>query len=115
MKAQATRSRSQNEKIARQLLAEKVEVLLKGDQSRAAIKAERARKKKASKTKKSHRKYRDVDARKQEDDGEEHDEDVEDSNGSANHVQPNVDSSPVDREQRSNSPTGLGRSHSDKL
>lgn len=58
VKSQATRSRSQNEKIARQLLADKIEALQKGDQSRVAIKAERARKKKASKMKKSRRKYR---------------------------------------------------------
>lgn len=60
VKSQATRSRSQNEKIARQLLADKIEQLQKGDQSRAAIKADRARKKKASKVKKSRRKYRDL-------------------------------------------------------
>ncbi|OOF91170.1 hypothetical protein ASPCADRAFT_134572 [Aspergillus carbonarius ITEM 5010] len=60
VKSQATRSRSQNEKIARQLLADKVEQLLHGDQSRAAIRADRARKKKASKMKKSRRKYREL-------------------------------------------------------
>ncbi|KAF7597305.1 hypothetical protein BBP40_006245 [Aspergillus hancockii] len=61
VKSQATRSRSQNEKIARQLLADKVEQLEKGDQSRTAIKADRTRKKKASKIKKSRRKYRELD------------------------------------------------------
>ncbi|PKY06811.1 hypothetical protein P168DRAFT_316788 [Aspergillus campestris IBT 28561] len=60
VKSQATRSQSQNEKIARQLLAERVEHLQKGDQSRTSIKADRARKKKASKVKKSRRKYRDL-------------------------------------------------------
>jgi protein subunit release factor B len=60
VKSQATRSRSQNEKIARQLLADKVEQLEKGDQSRTAIKVDRARKKKASKMKKSRRKYREL-------------------------------------------------------
>ncbi|KAE8148464.1 RF-1 domain-containing protein [Aspergillus avenaceus] len=60
VKSQATRSRSQNEKIARQLLADRIEQLDKGDQSRAAIKADRARKKKASKLKKTRRKYRDL-------------------------------------------------------
>lgn len=58
VKCQATRSRSQNEKIARQLLADKVEAREKGDQSRVALKAEAARKKKASKMKKAKRKYR---------------------------------------------------------
>ncbi|PYH48198.1 uncharacterized protein BP01DRAFT_354043 [Aspergillus saccharolyticus JOP 1030-1] len=60
VKSQATRSRSQNEKYARQILADKVEQLLNGDNSRAAIKADRARKKKASKMKKARRKYRDL-------------------------------------------------------
>ncbi|KAJ5438915.1 peptide chain release factor-like protein [Penicillium daleae] len=60
VKCQATRSRSQNEKIARSLLADKVEAQEKGDQSRVALKAEAARKKKASKVKKARRKYRDL-------------------------------------------------------
>ncbi|RDW83887.1 peptide chain release factor family protein [Aspergillus mulundensis] len=60
VKSQATRSRSQNEKFARQILADKVEQFLKGNQSRVALKAERERKKKASKMKKSRRKYRDL-------------------------------------------------------
>lgn len=58
VKCQATRSRSQNEKYARQLLADKVEAREKGDSSRIALKAEAARKKKASKVKKARRKYR---------------------------------------------------------
>ncbi|KAE8369072.1 RF-1 domain-containing protein [Aspergillus caelatus] len=84
VKSQATRSRSQNEKIARQLLADKVEQLEKGDQSRAAIKVDRARKKKASKVKKSRRKYRELEkghegVQEQEDhDGEGHQEMVGD-------------------------------------
>ncbi|KAJ5896032.1 peptide chain release factor-like protein [Penicillium subrubescens] len=64
VKCQATRSRSQNEKIARSLLADKVEAQEKGDQSRVALKAEAARKKKASKVKKARRKYRDLDLEK---------------------------------------------------
>jgi protein subunit release factor B len=60
VKCQATRSQSQNEKIARQLLADKVEAREKGEDSRAALKVEAARKKKASKMKKSRRKYRDL-------------------------------------------------------
>ncbi|KAJ9295415.1 hypothetical protein DTO217A2_9023 [Paecilomyces variotii] len=71
VKSQATRSRSQNQKIARQILAEKVEQLEKGEQSRAAIKAERERKKKASKMKKSRRKYRSLEEEKKREDSEE--------------------------------------------
>ncbi|KAL4898589.1 RF-1 domain-containing protein [Aspergillus ambiguus] len=70
VKSQATRSRSQNEKIARQLLADRIEELQKGDQSRLAIKADRARKKKASKLKKSRRKYRDLEQKQADDDVE---------------------------------------------
>ncbi|PYH94235.1 hypothetical protein BO71DRAFT_379843 [Aspergillus ellipticus CBS 707.79] len=75
VKCQATRSRSQNEKYARQLLADKVEQLLHGDQSRAAIKLDRARKKKASKMKKSRRKYRDAEDGKEGSQAEEDDVD----------------------------------------
>ena len=65
IKTQETRSRSQNEKIARRLLADRVEALLNGDQSRAAIKADKARKKRASKIKKSRRKYRELEKDKE--------------------------------------------------
>ncbi|KAL9098886.1 MAG: hypothetical protein Q9187_009581, partial [Circinaria calcarea] len=58
IKSQATRSRTQNRKIARRLLAEKLEVLEKGPESRVAVKGEIRRKKKASKSKKAKRKYR---------------------------------------------------------
>ncbi|KAI9367588.1 RF-1 domain-containing protein [Aspergillus egyptiacus] len=68
IKSQATRSRSQNEKIARSLLADKVEQVLNGDQSRLALKAERERKKKASRMKKSRRKYRELEGKKVEED-----------------------------------------------
>ncbi|KAG9949111.1 hypothetical protein KCU85_g4570, partial [Aureobasidium melanogenum] len=61
IKCQETRSRTQNRKIARRILAERVELLLIGDQSRAALKAEREKKKKASKNKKARRKYRKLD------------------------------------------------------
>ncbi|KAJ5166405.1 peptide chain release factor-like protein [Penicillium canariense] len=67
VKCQATRSRSQNEKIARQLLADKVEVQEKGDQSRVALKTEAARKKKASRLKKTRRKYRGLEKEAEED------------------------------------------------
>ncbi|RJE23002.1 peptidyl-tRNA hydrolase domain protein [Aspergillus sclerotialis] len=78
VKCQATRSRSQNKKIAEQLLADKVEQQERGDKSRAAIKADRARKKKASKVKKSKRKYRALEGEKQgEVDNDEVEEGVE--------------------------------------
>lgn len=65
VKSQATRSRTENRKIARRILAEKLEMIEKGDQSRTALKAEIAKKKKASKSKKSKRKYRAMDEAKQ--------------------------------------------------
>ncbi|MCJ1322649.1 hypothetical protein MMC15_007998 [Xylographa vitiligo] len=58
VKSQATRSQSQNRKIARMMLAQKLEFLEKGPESRVALKGERARKKKASSGKKTRRKYR---------------------------------------------------------
>lgn len=58
MKCQATRSQSQNRKIAKRILAEKIELLEKGEQSRAAIVNNVKKKRKASKMKKSKRKYR---------------------------------------------------------
>lgn len=58
VKCQATRSRSQNRNIARQLLADKVEESQRGEKSRVAIKVAIKRKKKASKTKKARRKYK---------------------------------------------------------
>lgn len=58
VKSQATRSRTQNYNIARRILAEKVELLQKGDESRAVKKAERVSQKKASADKKKKRKYR---------------------------------------------------------
>ena len=58
VKSQATRSRSQNRKIARRLLAEKLEVAEKGPESRMAMRAEGKRKRKASMRKKANRKYR---------------------------------------------------------
>lgn len=57
-KSQATRSRSQNRKIARHLLAEKIEAAEMGPESRTALKADIKIKKKASKSKKARRKYK---------------------------------------------------------
>ena len=58
VKSQATRSKSQNYTIARRILAEKVELLQKGDESRVVKQAEKAAKKKASADKKKRRKYK---------------------------------------------------------
>ena len=58
VKSQETRSREQNRKTARRILAEKLEEIEKGDESRTAIKTQRARVKKASADKKSKRKYK---------------------------------------------------------
>ncbi|KAL6242730.1 hypothetical protein RBB50_010376 [Rhinocladiella similis] len=58
VKCQATRSRNENFKIAKRILAEKVEFLEKGDESRAAKVVDRAKRKKASRVKKSRRKYK---------------------------------------------------------
>ncbi|KAI9646768.1 hypothetical protein NHQ30_004767 [Ciborinia camelliae] len=58
LKVQATRSRTQNRKIARQMLAERIELLEKGKESRVAIVGETKKKRKSSAVKKSKRKYR---------------------------------------------------------
>lgn len=58
VKSQDTRSREQNRKTARKILGEKLDEIEKGDESRTAIKAERARTKKASASKKAKRKYK---------------------------------------------------------
>ncbi|KAL2162649.1 hypothetical protein VTH06DRAFT_6485 [Thermothelomyces fergusii] len=58
VKCQATRSREQNRKIAREQLALKLDELVNGPQSRNAIVAEVKRKRRASRAKKARRKYR---------------------------------------------------------
>lgn len=58
VKCQATRSRDQNRKTARRILAEKLDVMELGEESRTMIKAKEVARKKASKRKKSGRKYR---------------------------------------------------------
>lgn len=58
VKSQATRSRSQNRRHARELLAARLDEMRNGAQSRTAIVTEVKRKKKASASKKSRRKYR---------------------------------------------------------
>ena len=64
VKSQHTRSREQNRKYARLLLGEKLDELEKGEDSRTAIKTERARVKKASANKKTKRKYKKLDEAK---------------------------------------------------
>ncbi|PVH85502.1 hypothetical protein DL98DRAFT_650925 [Cadophora sp. DSE1049] len=78
LKVQATRSRTQNRKIARQMLAERVDELEKGKDSRVAVVGETKRKRKSSAVKKSKRKYRLLDEAKR--DGEE-DKDSEENVG----------------------------------
>ncbi|KAI9826245.1 MAG: hypothetical protein M1819_007413 [Sarea resinae] len=70
IKSQETRSRTQNRKMARLLLAEKLEEMEKGPESRRAVKAEVAKKRKASKTKKAKRKYKKLDGEEEGDEGE---------------------------------------------
>jgi protein subunit release factor B len=71
VKSQHTRSREQNRKYARLLLGERLDELEKGEDSRTAIKMERARVKKASANKKSKRKYKKLDEAKAAADGSE--------------------------------------------
>ncbi|KAM7206487.1 RF-1 domain containing protein [Naviculisporaceae sp. PSN 640] len=58
VKCQETRSRDQNRKIARNLLAQKLDILHNGDQSRWAIVGDHKKKKADSAAKKSRRKYK---------------------------------------------------------
>ncbi|KAM4056193.1 RF-1 domain-containing protein [Hirsutella rhossiliensis] len=61
VKSQATRSRSQNRKHARQLLAQRLDHLLNGNQSRAAAVGHVKKKRADSAAKKSRRKYKKLD------------------------------------------------------
>ena len=63
--------------LARRLLAEKLEVIEKGQESRVEVKREGLRKKKASATKKKKRKYKSLAGEQEVDEGDEEDgEDV---------------------------------------
>ena len=64
MKSQATRSREQNRKIARELLAAKLDILANGDRSRTAIVGSVKKKRADSAAKKARRKYRKLDEEK---------------------------------------------------
>lgn len=70
VKSQATRSRSQNRNIARELLAARLDELRNGGASRTAVVGDVKRKRAASKAKKSRRKYRKL-AGAQEQEGQE--------------------------------------------
>lgn len=58
VKCQETRSRTQNRKIARRILAERIEEIELGSESRTQVKAAVKIRKKASKDKKARRKYK---------------------------------------------------------
>ncbi|KAF4971555.1 hypothetical protein FSARC_1651 [Fusarium sarcochroum] len=64
VKSQATRSRDQNRKHARELLAQRVDELRNGDQSRSAIVGQVKQKKAASASKKTRRKYKKLEEEK---------------------------------------------------
>ncbi|KAL9471425.1 hypothetical protein ACSS6W_009366 [Trichoderma asperelloides] len=66
VKSQATRSRSQNRKLAREILAQKVDEFINGDQSRSAIVGAIKKKKADSAAKKSRRKYRRLEEEEEE-------------------------------------------------
>lgn len=70
VKCQQTRSRAQNRKVARRQLVDKLDEMQNGDKSRLALKAQDKLKKKASKTKKAHRKYRKLEVAKKAAPGE---------------------------------------------
>jgi peptide chain release factor len=65
VKNQETRSRTQNYKIARRILTDKVDEFLNGDESRVKIKQGKMATKKRSAEKKSRRKYRAIEERKE--------------------------------------------------
>jgi protein subunit release factor B len=66
VKFQGQRSRDFNRKEARRILADKLEAIEKGDESRTALKAQEKARRKASKTKKARRKYKALTKAKEE-------------------------------------------------
>ncbi|EQL01296.1 hypothetical protein G6O67_000238 [Ophiocordyceps sinensis] len=84
VKSQATRSRSQNRKHARQILARRLDDLRHGDQSRAAAVGHVKKKRVDSAAKKSRRKYKKLDKDKASAAGPDH----EPSQGSKEEVTP---------------------------
>lgn len=91
VKSQATRSRTQNYNIARRILAEKVELLEKGDESRVMKRQAFDRKKKASKSKKSRRKYRALEEGRAEGEGEGEGQDLEEGEEGEGELGPEED------------------------
>ncbi|KIV85243.1 hypothetical protein PV11_00965 [Exophiala sideris] len=89
VKSQRTRSKSENFKIAKRILAEKVELLEKGGESRAAKVHDRARKKKLSAEKKRRRKYRALseNGTGKEDDGDEDGDEADGVQGRENELE----------------------------
>ncbi|KAL0464976.1 RF-1 domain-containing protein [Neurospora intermedia] len=67
IKCQETRSRTQNRKLAREILAAKVDLFLNGDKSRLAIVGNVKKKKADSKAKKARRKYKKLEEKKAKD------------------------------------------------
>ena len=70
VKSQATRSREQNRKIARDLLAARLDEMVNGDQSRTAIVGSVKKQRSDSAAKKSRRKYRKLEEEKQKQNAE---------------------------------------------
>ncbi|KAF4980189.1 hypothetical protein FZEAL_3742 [Fusarium zealandicum] len=64
VKSQATRSRDQNRKHARELLAQRIDELRNGDQSRSALVGQIKKRKSDSASKKSRRKYKKLEEEK---------------------------------------------------
>lgn len=75
IKCQTTRSRIQNRKIARRLLADKLDLIENGSESRIALREEKLRRKKSSKRNKALKKFRKLFG--QDDEGEEEVEEVD--------------------------------------
>lgn len=69
IKCQETRSRSQNRKLAREHLAEKIDDFLNGENSRSAVVARINARKKASAHKKSRRKHTGTDGKEASEEG----------------------------------------------
>ncbi|KAG6195040.1 hypothetical protein E4U10_002327 [Claviceps purpurea] len=110
VKSQATRSRDQNRKIAREILAQKVDDFRNGDQSRAAIVGEIKRKKIENVRRKSRRKYRKLEQEKagkesgsaiQEEDAQAQGDEALDTQA-ADRPAVQVDSSQIDRAGKPN-------------
>ena len=117
VKSQATRSRSQNYKIARRILADKVDERLNGKESRVEVKRARESKRKSSADKKKRRKYRALEAEKDGGVGEDEAEvgEVEDeAEVGEDEVDISEDEGESDESLRSDEDESDGSLHSDK-